>query len=261
MQKRVLTIAGSDSGGGAGIQGDIKTISSFGCYAMTAITAITSQNTKEVVDILEIPSYIVLNQIDLSLSDIGADSIKIGMVFNIEIIKAICLMLDKYNDIKVVTDPVMISKTGTKLLKDDTIEYLKKFLLPRSTIVTPNIPEAEILANMSIDSENDMIVAGKKIISYGSDYVLVKGGHTKWENGNNILLSKDTIEILPFKKINSKNTHGTGCTLSSAIASGLAMGYPLLDSVKKAISYVSAAVKNSNDLGQGYGPINHFWNH
>lgn len=260
QKKKVLTIAGSDSGGGAGIQGDIKTISSLGCYAMSAITAVTSQNTKEVKNIIEIPDNIVSDQIDLVLSDIGADCIKIGMIFSAKIIDAVCLMLEKYSSITVITDPVMVSKSGTKLLKPEDTEHLKNFLLPKSHLITPNITEAEILSGMKINSESDMISAGKEILNYGSDYVLIKGGHSKQSN-NNILLSKDNLEIIPFERIESKNTHGTGCTLSSAIASYIAIGYNLPESIKKAADYVSKAMKNSYKTGEGHGSLNHFWQH
>ena len=220
-KSKVLIIAGSDSSGGAGIQADIKIVTALGSYAMTAITAVTCQNTKGVKGITSIPVKNIQKQITMVLDDIGADAVKIGMLHNTRVIKSTYRTLKKYKLKNVVLDPVMFAKSGTKLVRSNSIKYLKKLLLPLCYLVTPNIPEAEVLTGYSISNKEDMIKAAKKIISMGPKNVLLKGGHLKNKMIFDILVSKNRIEIFPKRKIKTKNTHGTGCTLSSALATCL----------------------------------------
>ena len=220
-QSKVLIIAGSDSSGGAGIQADIKTVTALGSYAMTAVTAVTSQNTKGVKGIIPIPIKILRTQIKMVLDDIGANAVKIGMLHNTKVIKCVYKILKKYKLKNIILDPVMIAKGGTKLANNNSIKYLKELLIPLCDVVTPNIPEAEALTGHSILNKDDMIKAAKKIISMGAKNVLLKGGHLKNKMIFDILVSKKKIIIFPKRKIKTKNTHGTGCTLSSALATFL----------------------------------------
>jgi len=229
LKSKVLIIAGSDSSGGACIQADIKTVSALGSYAMTAITAVTAQNTKGVKKIISIPTVIVQKQITMILDDIGAHAVKIGMLHNAGIIKSVYVILKKYKLKNIVLDPVMIAKGGAKLISNSSIKYLKKLLIPICTLVTPNIPEAEVLTGYSISSKEDMINAAKKILSMGPKNVLLKGGHLRGKMILDILATKKEIKVFPKRKIRTKNTHGTGCTLSSALATCL--------SQKKSIFY------------------------
>ena len=217
-KSKILIIAGSDSSGGAGIQADIKTVTALGSYAMTAVTAVTAQNTISVKKIISIPTEIVQKQITMVLDDIGANGVKIGMLHNASIIKCVYSILRKYKLKNVVLDPVMISKSGTKLINNSSIRYLKKLLLPMSNLVTPNIPEAEALTGYSISNKKEMIKAAKKILNMGSENVLLKGGHLKNRMIFDILATKQGIKVFTKRKIRTKNTHGTGCTLSSALA-------------------------------------------
>ena len=221
LKSKVLIIAGSDSSGGAGIQADIKTVTALGSYATTAVTAVTAQNTKGVKKIISIPSEIVHKQITMILEDIGAHAVKIGMLHNASIIKCVHKILKKYKLRNVVLDPVMVAKGGAKLISDGSINHLKKLLIPLCTLVTPNIPEAEVLTNCSISNKEDMIKAANKIINMGAKNVLLKGGHLKKKMIFDILVTTQGTKIFSKRKINTKNSHGTGCTLSSALATCL----------------------------------------
>ncbi|KEJ03413.1 phosphomethylpyrimidine kinase [Clostridium botulinum A2B7 92] len=254
--KKVLTIAGSDSCGGAGIQADIKTMSSLGVYAMSIITAVTAQNSIGVQDVHEVPKNMVESQIKSVFDDIDVDAVKIGMLSNSETIKSIKEYLEKYKAKNIVLDPVMISKSGYFLLKPEAIEELKK-LISITNIITPNIPEAEVLSNIKINSEDDMKKAATIIQTMGVKNVLVKGGH-RYNDANDILLYEDKFITIPGNRIETKHTHGTGCTLSSAIASYLAKGFSIEKSVSLSKEYITKAIKNSFPIGEGVGPVGHF---
>jgi hydroxymethylpyrimidine/phosphomethylpyrimidine kinase len=256
-KSKVLIIAGSDSSGGAGIQADIKTVTSLGCYAMTAITAITAQNTTGVKSIIPIKPKEISNQIEFTSQDIKPDAIKIGMLHSKQVIFAVIISLKKINTKKIVLDPVMVAKVGTKLINNRAIAEIKKRLIKNILLITPNIPEAELLTNTKINSINDMIKAGKLLINLGAKNVLIKGGHLNSKKVNDVLLNKKIIKIFKSKKYKSKNTHGTGCTLSSAIATNLACGKDLIKSCELGIKYVNEAIKSNLKLGKGNGPINH----
>ena len=256
-KSKVLIIAGSDSSGGAGVQADIKTITSLGSYAMTAITAITAQNTTGVKSIIAISPDEISNQIEFSAKDIRQDAIKIGMLHSKEVILAVIRSLKKLKLKKLVFDPVMVAKGGTKLINKTAIIFIKKKLMKNTLLITPNIPEAEILTKIKIDTTQDMIKAGKILISLGAKNVLIKGGHLKSKKMNDILINKKMIKVFNSKKHNSKNTHGTGCTLSSSIATYLSCGKDLIKSCELGIKYVNQAIKSKLNLGKGNGPINH----
>ena len=256
-KSRVLIIAGSDSSGGAGIQADIKTITALGSYAMTAVTAVTAQDTKCVKKITPISTKNVQKQITMVLDDIGSDAVKIGMLHNSSIVKCVYSILKKYKLKNIVLDPVMVAKGGAKLINNSSIVYLKKLLLPLSNIITPNIPEAEILTGYSISNKEDMIKAAKKILNMGSKNVLLKGGHLKNKMIFDILASKKGIRIFSKKKIKTKNTHGTGCTLSSALATCLSQKKNVLKSCKISLKYVDQAIVSAPGHGKGFGPLNH----
>ena len=256
-KSKVLIIAGSDSSGGAGIQADIKTVTALGSYAMTALTAVTAQNTRGVKLITSIPIKNVQKQITMILDDIGANAIKIGMLHNASIIKCVCKILKKYKLKNVVLDPVMIAKGGAQLINSNSINYLKKMLLPMCSVVTPNIPEAEVLTGYSILNKEDMIKAAKKIISMGAKNVLLKGGHLKNKMIFDILVSKNKIKVFPKRKIKTKNTHGTGCTLSSALATFLSQKKNLYKSCRISLRYVDQAILTAPKYGKGFGPLNH----
>ena len=256
-KSKVLIIAGSDSSGGAGIQADIKTVTSLGSYAMTAVTAVTAQNTAGVKPIIAISPDEISNQIEFSAKDIRPDAIKIGMLHSKEVILAVIRSLKKLKLKKLVFDPVMVAKGGTKLINKTAIIFIKKKLMKNTLLITPNIPEAEILTKIKIDTTQDMIKAGKILISLGAKNVLIKGGHLKSKKMNDILVNKKMIKVFNSKKHNSKNTHGTGCTLSSSIATYLSCGKDLIKSCELGIKYVNEAIKSNLNLGKGSGPINH----
>ena len=251
-----LTIAGSDSCGGAGIQADIKTMTANGVYAMSAITALTAQNTTGVSDIYEVSPEFLEAQLTAIFEDIKPDAIKIGMVSSSELIKTIAANLKKYNGKNIVLDPVMVATSGAKLISDDAISTLKEYLIPLATVITPNIPEAELLSEMTISNEEDMIKAAAYISEKYNCAVLCKGGHSI-NDANDLLYSNGTYRWFYGKRIDNPNTHGTGCTLSSAIASNLAKGRDLNESVEKAKAYISGALSAMLDLGKGSGPMNH----
>lgn len=254
--RTVLTIAGSDSSGGAGIQADIKTITMNGAYAMSAITAITAQNTLGVRAILDVTPALVKEQIQAVFEDIYPDAVKIGMVSNSEIIKIIAKELEYYNAKNIVVDPVMVSTSGSRLIEKEALETLKTKLLPLATLITPNIPEANILSDIDIKNEEDMIKAARYISNTYKSAVLLKGGHNI-NDANDLLYVNDEYIWFYGKHINNPNTHGTGCTLSSAIATNLAKGENVQMSIKKAKDYISGALLSMLDLGKGQGPLNH----
>ncbi len=256
-KSKILIIAGSDSSGGAGIQADIKTVTVFGSYAMTAVTAVTAQNTTGVKKIISIPTKTVQKQLTMILDDIGADAVKIGMLHNASIIQCVHRIIKKYKLKNVVLDPVMVAKGGANLINNSSIIYLKKLLIPLSSMVTPNIPEAEILTGYSISNKEDMIKAAKKILNMGSKSVLLKGGHLKNKMIFDILATKKGINIFPKKKIKTKNTHGTGCTLSSALATCLSQKKNIINSCNISLNYVHQAIISAPSYGEGFGPLNH----
>lgn len=254
--KTALTIAGSDSSGGAGIQADIKTMTMNGVFAMSAITALTAQNTTGVTGILEVTPEFLKEQIDDIFQDIRPDAVKIGMVSSSDLIRVIADRLKVFDAANIVVDPVMVATSGSKLINNDAISTLKQELLPLATIVTPNIPEAELLSGISIHSEADMMKAAKIIGEAYGCTVLCKGGHSL-NDANDLLFADGRYQWFRGKRIDNPNTHGTGCTLSSAIASNLAKGFDLSSSVRRAKEYISGALAAMLDLGKGSGPMNH----
>ena len=253
---KVLIIAGSDSGGGAGIQADIKTTSYFKGYAMTAVTAITAQNTVGVQSIYPLPKQIVVDQINSINNDLAPDIIKIGMLADLEIIKYISMNLSNY---KIVLDPVMVATSGDVLVSDEVITSIKNNLISKSFLITPNIYEAEILSEMKVNNVEDQIESGIKLLKLGCKNVLIKGGHGNSNNINDVLITSDGDEhIFESNKIKSTNTHGTGCSLASAIATNIALGNNIKESIKLSIDYVQSGIKNAPDFGSGNGPIRHF---
>ena len=256
-KSKILIIAGSDSSGGAGIQADIKTITSLGSYAMTAITAVTSQNTTGVKSIVGIDPKEISKQILFTCRDIRPDAIKIGMLHSTSVIKSVISALKKIKASKIVLDPVMVAKGGAKLINDRAIHTLKTHLIKRAFLITPNIPEAEVLTKIKIKNSKDMIKAANILLKLGAKNVLIKGGHLKSKVVQDILVSKKKIKIFKNKKFLTKNTHGTGCTLSSAIATFLSCGKPLKKSCELGIKYVNSAIKTNLNYGKGHGPINH----
>ena len=254
---KVLIIAGSDSSGGAGIQADIKTVTALGSYAMTAITAVTVQNTTGVISVIPISPKEISSQIEFTSKDIRPDAIKIGMLHSSIVVQAVLNSLKKIKVSKIILDPVMVSKGGAKLINNRAIKLIKEKLLKKVFLITPNIPEAEILTNMKIDNVEDMIISASRLIKLGAKNVLIKGGHLKARKMNDVLLNKKEIKIFKNKKHKSKNTHGTGCTLSSAIATYLSCGKLLKKSCEQGIKYVNQAIVSNPNYGKGYGPINH----
>jgi len=253
----VLIIAGSDSSGGAGIQADIKTVTALGSYAMTAITAITAQNTTGVKSIVPIPTKEIFNQITFTIKDIKPDAIKIGMLHSNKVIESVIQSLKIANIKNIVLDPVMVAKGGTKLIDDKAIKMLRDRLIKRVMLITPNIPEAEILTNTFIRSKEDMIFAAHKLIEMGASNVLIKGGHLTSKIVQDIFVSKSDIKIFNNKRYKTKNTHGTGCTLSSAITTFLSCGKPIKKSCELGINYVNSGIRTNPKYGKGHGPINH----
>jgi len=256
-KSKILIIAGSDSSGGAGIQADIKTITALGSYAMTAITAVTSQNTTGLTSIKAIPPKEISKQIEFTCKDIKPDVIKIGMLHNSATINSVIKSLNKIKIKKIILDPVMVAKGGTKLINNKSINILKKKLIKKASLVTPNIPEAETLSKVKINSLNDMIYAANKILNLGAKNVLIKGGHLQSKIMKDVFVNKKEIAIFKNKKIQTKNTHGTGCTLSSAIASFYSCGKTLKISCEMGIKYVNSAILSAPKYGKGKGPINH----
>jgi hydroxymethylpyrimidine/phosphomethylpyrimidine kinase len=267
---RVLTIAGSDSGGGAGIQADLKTFSASGCYGMSVITAVTAQNTKTVTDIHPIPPECIAKQIDAVMEDIGTDAVKIGMLHSPEVIYTVTERLKYYQVNNIVVDPVMVAKSGDTLLRHDAVEALKTALIPIATLITPNIPEAAVLLQRS---QTEMLpqeaihcleAICKELANLGAQAVLLKGGHLTSNQSPDILYSKEDEALCHFEaeRIDTINTHGTGCTLSSAITANLAKGDSIRKAVLRAKEYITQALKAgaSYRLGNGHGPVHHFYN-
>ena len=257
LKSKILIIAGSDSSGGAGIQADIKTITALGSYAMTAITAVTSQNTTGVKSIVPIAPKEISNQIIFTSKDIRPDAIKIGMLHSTKVIDSVIRSLDKIKVKKIVLDPVMVAKGGHKLLDDKAIKSLKLKLINRVMLITPNIPEAEILTNTKIRNNEDMIYAANKLMEFGAKNILIKGGHLDTEFVQDIFVNKSEIKIFKNHRYKTKNTHGTGCTLSSAITTFLSCGKPIKKSCELGIKYVRIAIRTNPNYGKGHGPINH----
>ena len=254
---KILIIAGSDSSGGAGIQADIKTVTSLGSYAMTAVTAITAQNTTRVKSVVSINPTQISNQIEFTAKDIKPDAIKIGMLHSASVINAVIKSLNKIKTKKIILDPVMFSKSGSKLISDKAIKILKTKLIKKASLITPNISEAEVLTNTIIKTKKDMIFAANKLLNLGAKNVLIKGGHLPSKIMQDIFINKNKIAIFKNIKFSTKNTHGTGCTLSSAIATFFGSGKTLKKSCEMGIKYVNQAIKTGPNFGKGYGPINH----
>ena len=264
----VLTIAGSDSGGGAGIQADLKTFSAIGCYGMSVITALTAQNTRRVTGIHAVPPSFAEEQMEAVFTDIGADAIKIGMLYSAELIEVVAQQLNKHGQDKIVLDPVMVAQSGDKLLQDDAIEAIKEHLMPLAEVVTPNLPEATVLLGRELQGLEEMQKAARDLARHGSKSILIKGGHSDDDDRSTdlfYLTREDRFVMLEGDRIETRNNHGTGCTLSSAIASYLAKGFTTEDAVRKAKIYITEAIRSgaAYELGGGHGPVNHFfefWN-
>jgi len=252
-----LIIAGSDSSGGAGIQADIKTVTSLGSYAMTAVTAVTVQNTKGVKSVIPIPANEIKSQIIYTVRDIKPDAIKIGMLHSSKVVKRVIESLKKIKVKKIVLDPVMVAKGGAKLISNEAIQILKKKLIKQVTLITPNIPEAEVLTGVKIKNKKDIILAANKLINLGAKNVLIKGGHLKSKTVEDIFLNKSDFKIFVSSRHNTKNTHGTGCTLSSAITTFFSCGKSIKKACDLGIKYVNSAILTNPKYGKGHGPINH----
>ena len=256
-KSKILIIAGSDSSGGAGIQADIRTITSLGGYAMTAITAVTSQNTTGVKSIIPVPYKEISKQIEFTCKDIQPNAIKIGMLHSRKVINSVSSSLEKIKVNKIVLDPVMVAKGGARLIDKNSIEMLKKKLFNKVSLITPNIPEAEIITKTKINSKEDMIFAANILLKLGAKNVLIKGGHAKSNKIEDVFFNSKKIKIFRSKRIKTKNTHGTGCTLSSAITTFISCGKPLMNSCELGIKYVNQAIGSKINFGKGHGPINH----
>lgn len=255
---RALTIAGSDSGGGAGIQADLKTFSALGVYGMSVITAVTAQNTVAVTAVHEIPTEVIVAQIDAVLSDIGADAVKTGMLSSSAIIETVVAGLRRHGVRKLVVDPVMVSKSGARLLREDAVQSLRERLLPLATVLTPNVPEAEVLTGTTIRSLDDARKAALRLADMGVGSVVMKGGHLEGP-ATDLFYDGERFEELTASRVPTANTHGTGCTFASAVAAGLAKGLRLEEAVRQAKDYVTGAIEHSFPIGQGHGPLNHFY--
>ena len=260
---KVLTIAGSDSGGGAGIQADLKTFAAIGCYGMSVITALTAQNTQGVTAIHALPPSFAIEQMAAVFTDIGADAVKIGMLYSAELIEAISEALNKYRARNIVLDPVMVAQSGDKLLQDDAIQAIKDHLMPVADVVTPNLPEAEVLLGQKIEGFEDMQRAARSLAQFGSRSVLIKGGHLEESISTDLLYltEEDRFVILEAERIASTNNHGTGCTLSSAIAAYMSKGSDIENAANKAKTYIHHAIRAgaAYKIGHGHGPVHHFF--
>ena len=253
-----MTIAGSDSGGGAGIQADLKTFSALGVYGASTLTAITAQNTVAVTAVHELPTDVIAAQIDAVITDIGVDAVKTGMLSSVAIVEVVAQELKRHGITNLVVDPVMVAKSGDALLRREAVDSLRTRLLPLAAVVTPNIPEAETLTGREIVSDEDMRRAAEEIVAMGARAVVVKGGH---RDGPATDLYYDGSRFQEFSapRFDTVNTHGTGCTFASAVAAGLAQGKDVIDAVAQAKEYVTGAIRNSYPLGQGHGPVHHFY--
>ena len=258
MPARVLIVAGSDSGGGAGIQADIKTVTALGGYAMTAVTALTAQNTKGVFGVVGVAPDFIQQQMRVVLDDIGADALKTGMLHTAEVIDAVCDVLDALDPVvPLVADPVMVAQSGDSLLEPDAVETLKRRLAPRATVLTPNVPEAERLAGQEICDVTAMTEAAAALLDLGPAAVLLKGGHLDGDVVTDVLATHEGIERFESPRLDTPHTHGTGCTLASAVATGLAQKMSLRDAVVRARAYLHEAIRTAPGLGSGHGPVNH----
>ena len=257
MKGRVLIIAGSDSGGGAGIQADIKAVTALDAFAMTAITALTAQNTLGVQGVHPVPVDFLRLQIRSVVDDLGVDAIKTGMLGDAATIDAVVDELTRLPNVPVVIDPVMVAKGGHKLLADAAVDHLRRTLLPRATVLTPNLPEAELLTGMTIATEADMQRAARMLLSFGVPAVLLKGGHLDSPDVVDLLATADGVQEFRSERLRTRHTHGTGCTLASAVAAGLAQGMTLADAVARARRYVFQAIATAPGFGAGHGPLNH----
>ncbi|MCG8473584.1 MAG: bifunctional hydroxymethylpyrimidine kinase/phosphomethylpyrimidine kinase [Desulfobacterales bacterium] len=260
---RALTIAGSDSGGGAGIQADLKTFSALGCFGMSAITALTAQNTHSVTQIHPVPAPFIKAQLDAVLEDIGTDAVKIGMLHAPDVIETVAEALNLWKCPRIVIDPVMISKSGDKLLQDDAVFALKQTLIPMASIITPNLPEASVILGRPIEKKEEMAEAARDLAEMGCEAVLLKGGHLTTQESADLLYIKreDSLTEFPGKRIPTQNSHGTGCTLSSAICAHLARGFDLIDAVGRSKTYITEALAAGAPYttGNGHGPLHHFY--
>lgn len=260
---RAMTIAGSDSGGGAGIQADLKTFTALSVFGTSAVATLTAQNTTAVAGIHDLPPDFIAQQIDVVLEDIGTDAVKTGMLSSAAIVEAVADRLAHHHAPNVVVDPVMVAKSGDRLLQQDAVKAATTKLLPLSLILTPNAPELEVLSGIEVKSESDAKEAAKRVHGMGAKYVLVKGGHLEAKEGAeyavDYLFDGEEFEEFSAPRFPTKNTHGTGCTYSSAIAAYLARGETPLDAVRKAKRYLTEAIRRSFNLGEGHGPLNHFW--
>ena len=256
--RKALTIAGSDPSGGAGVQADLKTMSALGVYGMSVIVSVVAENTARVISVEDISPRVISDQIDAVFEDIFPDAVKVGMLSSEEVMRTVAAKLAEYRPQHIVIDPVMYAKNGAPLMQEDAIDSLISLIVPVATALTPNIPEAEKITGMRISTIDDMKKAGEKIVSMGAKAALVKGGHYIGD-ASDVLFDGSDFHIYTTKRINTKNTHGTGCTLSSAIASNLALGYPLPESIKRAKDYVTGAIEHALDIGKGNGPTNHFY--
>ena len=255
---RALTIAGSDSGGGAGIQADLKTFAALGVYGTSAITAITAQNTERVTQVFELPPDLVAAQIDAVVSDIGADAVKTGMLANAEIIEAVAAKVREHGLQPLVVDPVMVAKSGDRLLREDAIDALRELLLPLATVLTPNLPEAEALLGRSLASWDDVREGAKELVAMGAQAVVIKGGHREGP-AIDILYDGQEFREYTATRVDTTNSHGTGCTFASAIAAALAKGESVRVAVAMAKAYVTKALQSAYPVGQGHGPVHHFF--
>jgi hydroxymethylpyrimidine/phosphomethylpyrimidine kinase len=262
---RVLTIAGSDSGGGAGIQADLKTFAALGCYGTSVITALTAQNTRGVTGIHPVPPAFAAAQIEAVLGDIGTDAVKIGMLYSAELIRVVAAQLKAFGAVNIVLDPVMVAASGDRLLRDDAVTALTEHLMPLADVLTPNLPEAEVLVGHQLDRPYRIRAAAQILAGFGSRSVLIKGGHLGGDTSDDLLyLSRERRFVtLSAGRTRSRNTHGTGCTLSAAIAAHLARGAGLEDAVRRAKQYIDQAIRAGADyaLGAGHGPVHHFFKH
>ena len=255
----MLIIAGSDSGGGAGIQADIKTVTALGGYAATAVTAITVQNTLGVSGVHPIPVDVVVAQARAVLDDIGADAIKTGMLGDVAMVEAVARVLDSAASVPAVIDPVMVAKGGAALLADNAVDAVRRLLVPRAALLTPNVPEAEALTGLSIATADDLRRAGEALLAAGAKAVLMKGGHLPGDRVADILMTRAGETAFEAERLATRHTHGTGCTLASACATGLAQGLGLTEAVARAWAYVQEAIARAPGLGQGHGPLDHGW--
>lgn len=256
---RVLILAGSDSGGGAGIQADIKAVTMLGGFAATAITAITVQNTLGVHGVHPLPLHVIEAQARVVLDDIGADCLKTGMLGSIEVVQTVADILDYAKDVPVVVDPVMIAKGGAPLLVDDAVEAVRRLMVPRATLLTPNAPEAEALTGIEVQDIDGQRRAGEALLEMGAKAVLMKGGHVPGDMVLDLLLTRGGETLLESERVEGRHTHGTGCTLASACAVGIAKGLPLQQAVAEGWAYVAEAIRRAPGLGKGHGPLDHGW--